>query len=111
MAEQRLTNCRQGYSTALRLRDKHWRLWPWWVCAPRCGSWPSSRMPVTPVVVVTPCDCEAFLMVTDYMVNNQVTRIAGAVAESPVPEPSTVLLLGSRAQAAPRGWPVRHSGR
>src|SRR5438552_9627351 len=44
-------------------------------------------------------------LVTDYMVNNQVTRIVGAVAESPVPEPSTVLLLGSAVAAAgSRAW-------
>ncbi len=34
-------------------------------------------------------------IVTDYMIDSQVTRIVGAVAESPVPEPSTVLLLGT----------------
>lgn len=34
-------------------------------------------------------------IVTDYTINDLPTRIVGAVAESPVPEPSTVLLVGT----------------
>jgi PEP-CTERM motif len=49
-------------------------------------------------------------LVTDYMINDQVTRIVGVVAESPVPEPATVLLLGSGAAAvAVHAW-RRHRG-
>jgi hypothetical protein len=36
-------------------------------------------------------------IVTDYMIGNQVTRVVGAVAESPVPEPTTLLLVGTTA--------------
>jgi len=34
-------------------------------------------------------------IVTDYMINDQVTRIAGVITESPIPEPSTLFLLCS----------------
>ena len=36
-------------------------------------------------------------IVTDYMIGNQVTRVVGAVAESPVPEPATLLLFATTA--------------
>ncbi len=36
-------------------------------------------------------------IMTDYMIGDQVTRVVGAVAESPVPEPTTLLLFGTTA--------------